>query len=152
MITITTLDVTGMTCGHCVSAVTNELEAVDGVNRVSVELDNGGTSHVTVISTDPLAEDLLREAIDEAGYDVTGITSHNDAEEFEQLAEVRAQTYGTSAGEGTASADASENADASESTVGPVGITLTTRSDAEASSDGSDAPEAGGCGCGCSGH
>ena len=141
MITITTLDVTGMTCGHCVSAVTKELEAVDGVNRVSVELDNGGTSHVTVISTDPLAENLLREAVDEAGYDVTGITSHNDAEEFEQLADVRAQAYGSAAGE-----SASESAAATESAVGPVGITLTTRGDAETPDS------AGGCGCGCGGH
>ena len=144
MSTITTLDVTGMTCGHCVSSVTKELETVDGVNRVSVELEVGGTSHVTVISTDPLAENLLREAVDEAGYDVTGITSHNDAEEFEQLADVRAQAYGTSAGEGTAASESQASA------AGPVGITLTTRDDAGA--PGAEAPAAGGCGCGCSGH
>ena len=146
MITITTLAVTGITCGHCVSSVTKELEAVDGVNRVSVELEVGGTSHVTVISTDPLAEDLLREAIDEAGYDVTGITSHDDAAEFEHLAEVRAQAYGTAAGQG---APASEGTASTES-ASAVPITLTTRDDA--SGPGAEAPAAGGCGCGCSGH
>ena len=91
MTTLTTLDVTGMTCSHCVSAVTNELDKVDGVERVSVELHNGGTSHVTLFSDDELPQDALRHAIDEASYDVVGISSHSAADEFAQHAETRAR-------------------------------------------------------------
>lgn len=89
MTTLTTIDVTGMTCAHCVSAVTSELEKVADVERVSVELVNGGTSHVTVFSDDALDADALRAAIDEAGYDVTGISNHSAEQEFAQLAEAR---------------------------------------------------------------
>ncbi|TGO03822.1 heavy-metal-associated domain-containing protein [Serinibacter arcticus] len=91
MTTLTTIDVTGMTCAHCVSAVTTELEKVDAVERVSVELHDGGTSHVTLFSDDELPQDALRAAVDEAGYEVTGISSHGAAQEFAQLAEVREQ-------------------------------------------------------------
>ncbi|PFG20871.1 heavy-metal-associated domain-containing protein [Serinibacter salmoneus] len=93
MTTITTIDVTGMTCGHCVSAVTKELEGVEGVKRVTVELHNGGTSHVTVMSAKPLEEPALREAVDEAGYAVEKIAAHDAAAEFTQLADVRAEVY-----------------------------------------------------------
>jgi len=43
-----TFDVEGMTCGHCASAVTEELKALDGVSDVRVDLVAGGTSAVTV--------------------------------------------------------------------------------------------------------
>ncbi len=79
MTTLTTISVTGMTCEHCVSAVTRELKAVDGVNRVTVELRNGGTSSVSVHSSAPLEEAALREAIDEAGYDIVGLDVLEDA-------------------------------------------------------------------------
>ena len=62
-----TYAVTGMTCGHCVGAVTSELKALDGVTDVAVELVAGGTSTVTVISEQPLAEAQVAEALDEAG-------------------------------------------------------------------------------------
>ena len=62
-----TYSVTGMTCGHCVGAVTSELKALDGVTDVAVELVAGGTSTVTVISEQPLAEAQVAEALDEAG-------------------------------------------------------------------------------------
>lgn len=38
---VTTLSVTGMTCNHCVQAVTKALQAVAGVDKVSVSLDTG---------------------------------------------------------------------------------------------------------------
>lgn len=60
--------VTGMTCSHCVASVTEELEALDGVEVVGVELNAGGTSKVTVSSAAPLDTDAVRAAIDEAGY------------------------------------------------------------------------------------
>ncbi|ACQ82263.1 Heavy metal transport/detoxification protein [Beutenbergia cavernae DSM 12333] len=103
--TLTTLDVTGMTCGHCVSAVTNELETVDGVQSVTVELHAGGTSEVTVLSHAPLAEDALRAAIDEAGYDVTGVRAHGEAEEWAE--EGHAQQTADDAAAGSAGVPAS---------------------------------------------
>jgi copper chaperone CopZ len=68
--TTTTLHVTGMTCGHCVKAVTEELTAVDGVESVSVDLVTGGTSSVVVQSSAPVPMETLRAAVDEAGYEL----------------------------------------------------------------------------------
>ena len=67
-----TYAVTGMTCGHCVAAVTRELRRLEGVSAVEVDLNAGGPSRVTVTSTAPLPEDAVRSAVDEAGYDLTG--------------------------------------------------------------------------------
>ncbi|HLU44164.1 MAG TPA: cation transporter [Natronosporangium sp.] len=61
----TTYRVTGMTCGHCVSAVTAELNRLPGVSEVSVELSTG---EVTVTSSAPLSTEEVRAAVDEAGY------------------------------------------------------------------------------------
>jgi copper chaperone CopZ len=66
----TTLPVNGMTCGHCVQAVTQELTRLAGVQDVAVELVPDGTSRVTVTSATPLDDAAVRAAIDEAGYDV----------------------------------------------------------------------------------
>lgn len=57
--------VTGMTCGHCAGAVTEELESLDGVTAVHVDVAAG---RVTVGSTGPLALSEVRAAIGEAGY------------------------------------------------------------------------------------
>jgi copper chaperone CopZ len=61
-------NVTGMTCGHCVSAVDSELRAVPGVTDVAIDLVAGGTSRVIVTSDAPLTRSAVAEAIDEAGY------------------------------------------------------------------------------------
>lgn len=66
----TTIHVDGMTCGHCVSAVTDEVGRIDGVTQVSVDLVAGGQSTVTVRSASPLSPDSLAAAIDEAGYSI----------------------------------------------------------------------------------
>jgi copper chaperone len=68
--TTTTLHVTGMTCGHCVKAVAEELSAVEGVEGVDVDLVAGGTSAVTVRSAGPVSVGALRAAVDEAGYEL----------------------------------------------------------------------------------
>jgi copper chaperone CopZ len=60
-----TYAVTGMTCSHCVNAVTEELSVLDGVTSVSVDLEGG---LVTVVSDQPIGRDLIHAAIDEAGY------------------------------------------------------------------------------------
>ena len=64
----TSYQVTGLTCGHCVVAVTNELRALPEVSEVAVDLVAGGVSTVTVTSAQPLAEDAVAAALDEAGY------------------------------------------------------------------------------------
>ena len=65
-----TYHVTGMTCGHCVAAVTAELTRVPGVRTVDVEL---ATGEVRVESDGPLPFDEVRAAVDEAGYQLAGV-------------------------------------------------------------------------------
>jgi copper chaperone CopZ len=65
--TSSTYQVIGMTCGHCVSAVSSEFKALDGVSEVAVELDPTGASAVTVTSAQPLRPEQVRTALDEAG-------------------------------------------------------------------------------------
>ncbi|WP_019135539.1 heavy-metal-associated domain-containing protein [Cellulomonas massiliensis] len=69
--TTTTFAVDGMTCGHCVHAVTTELSALPGVTDVRVDLVAGGSSPVAVTSDAPLADEAVAEAVTEAGYAVT---------------------------------------------------------------------------------
>jgi copper chaperone len=57
--------VVGMTCGHCVSAVREELAGLAGVRSVDVELESG---RVTVASDRPLLRESVAAAIEEAGY------------------------------------------------------------------------------------
>jgi copper chaperone len=68
--TTTTLHVTGMTCEHCVAAVSEELGRIDGVSDVAVELNAGGVTPVTVTSAGPLEPGVLAAAVDEAGYEL----------------------------------------------------------------------------------
>jgi copper chaperone len=65
--TLTTYQVTGMTCEHCARAVTIEIESLQGVSAVAVDLVPGGTSAVTVTSESPLATEAIAAALDEAG-------------------------------------------------------------------------------------
>lgn len=65
--TTASYSVTGMTCGHCVGAVTEELRALPGVIGVDVDLVAGGTSTVTVTSDTPLSSVDVAAALDEAG-------------------------------------------------------------------------------------
>ena len=63
----TTLKVSGLTCGHCVAHITEELEAIEGVKNVSILLNKEGQSTVTVVSDVLLSDGALKAAIDEAG-------------------------------------------------------------------------------------
>jgi len=65
MSTTSTYTVNGMSCGHCVAAVTEELSKLDGVSHVDVDL---GSGRVTVESDSPLDDDEVAAAVDEAGY------------------------------------------------------------------------------------
>ncbi|GIE19260.1 heavy metal transport/detoxification protein [Winogradskya humida] len=67
MAVTSTYTVSGMTCGHCVQAVTSELSELPGVAGVEIDLGSGA---VTVTSTEPLTDDAVRAAVDEAGYEL----------------------------------------------------------------------------------
>ncbi|BCJ44207.1 heavy metal transport/detoxification protein [Actinoplanes ianthinogenes] len=67
MAVTSTYTVKGMTCSHCVNAVTEELEGLPGVAGVQVDLGSGA---VTVTSEAPLSQDAVRGAVDEAGYEL----------------------------------------------------------------------------------
>ncbi|HPU13417.1 MAG TPA: cation transporter [Aeromicrobium sp.] len=67
--TTQTWTVNGMTCGHCVGAVTEEVQAISGVEKVEVDLASGS---LTVTSSGPLAEADVAAAVDEAGYALAG--------------------------------------------------------------------------------
>ena len=68
MSTTATYSVTGMTCSHCVAAVTEEVSRLAGVSAVDVDLNASGDSRVTVTSAEALPLDAVRDAVDEAGY------------------------------------------------------------------------------------
>ena len=65
-----TFKVSGMTCGHCVGAVSKEIGQLAGVEEVSVDLTPDQASTVTVVSSDVLDVDAVRAAVDEAGYEL----------------------------------------------------------------------------------
>ncbi|WP_404289623.1 heavy-metal-associated domain-containing protein [Glutamicibacter arilaitensis] len=63
-----TLKIEGMTCGHCVSSVTEELQEIPGVSNVEVDLVVGGASTATIATNEPVANSALEAAVVEAGY------------------------------------------------------------------------------------
>lgn len=67
MSSTTTYAVNGMTCGHCVGAVTDELTALPGVTEVAIDLAPEGPSPVTVTSDAALSSSQVAAALDEAG-------------------------------------------------------------------------------------
>jgi len=64
-----TYTVTGMTCGHCVASVTEEITEIEGVTDVVVDLPTGA---VTVTSDRPVDDTDVRTAVEEAGYQLAG--------------------------------------------------------------------------------
>ncbi|QYJ05436.1 heavy-metal-associated domain-containing protein [Nocardioides panacisoli] len=62
-----TYTVVGMTCGHCVSSVTEEVSEVAGVTDVAVDLDTGT---MTVTGDAPIDDGSVRGAVAEAGYEI----------------------------------------------------------------------------------
>lgn len=67
MSSTSTYTVTGMTCGHCVASVTEEVQEIPGVENVEVVLETGA---LTVTSTEPVDEAAVKAAVEEAGYQV----------------------------------------------------------------------------------
>jgi copper chaperone CopZ len=62
--------VPGMTCGHCVNAVSTELSSVPGVETVEVDLE----TKTVVVSGSQINPNDLIAAVDEAGYEAVGIS------------------------------------------------------------------------------
>ena len=62
-----TFPVTGLTCGHCVGAITSELSVLAGVSDVQIDLVVDGTSTVRVTADQELTDDEVALALDEAG-------------------------------------------------------------------------------------
>ncbi len=62
-----TIKIRGMSCHHCVMAVSRVLQAIDGVDRVDVSLETG---EATFEETKPVDMAVIAEKIRKAGYDV----------------------------------------------------------------------------------
>ena len=67
MSSTTAYTVTGMTCSHCVSAVTEEVSKIPGVVNVDVDLASGSLS---IASQAPVDDAAVQEAVEEAGYEL----------------------------------------------------------------------------------
>ena len=65
MTTTQNYTVTGMTCGHCVMSVTEEVQEIPGVENVDVVLATGS---LTVTSGEPVDDDAVKTAVEDAGY------------------------------------------------------------------------------------
>jgi copper chaperone len=64
---MTTIKIKGMSCNHCVMAVTKVLKDIDGIRNVKVDLKNGEAAFDEV---DPVDMETIRERIRKAGYEV----------------------------------------------------------------------------------
>lgn len=64
------LKIKGMTCGHCVKAVTEALEPIAGITDVKVDLDN---DKATIYLSKDVDNEVIKKEIEEAGYEVESI-------------------------------------------------------------------------------
>ena len=67
------ISVTGMTCQKCVEHITEALESLETVKRVSVLLRSNEPSQVTILTDYEIEDQTIRETIKEAGYEVVAI-------------------------------------------------------------------------------
>lgn len=63
-----TLNVSGMSCGHCVNSIEGSVGKLDGVNEVKVHLESGKVD--VVFDQEKLTLSKIKETIDDQGYDV----------------------------------------------------------------------------------
>lgn len=69
-----TYAIEGMTCGHCVNSVTEEVTALSGVNDVKIDLVSGGKSIMTLTADSAIEFEKIKEAVSEAGdYSVAAL-------------------------------------------------------------------------------
>lgn len=64
-----TYTVQGMTCDHCAGSVTAEVTKIPGVTNAAVNIAAG---QLTVTSAEPVSDEAVTEAVEEAGYEVVG--------------------------------------------------------------------------------
>jgi copper chaperone CopZ len=79
MTTLTRIFVPGVTGSDGVSALTQALKNVPGIGRMTVQLNTGADSIVSIMSAVPMSDDNLRTAVDSAGYAASAITVTEDA-------------------------------------------------------------------------
>ncbi|GAE31974.1 copper chaperone CopZ [Halalkalibacter hemicellulosilyticus] len=70
-----TLSVKGMSCGHCVSSIKENVGELGGVSKVNVDLQRAKVA--VQYDADQVTVDSIKEVIEEQGYDVEGIESAN---------------------------------------------------------------------------
>ena len=63
--------VEGLTCGYCMAEVLENVHSLSGVTDVAVDLVKGGQSPLIVTSATRLKVDAVREAVENAGFDLT---------------------------------------------------------------------------------
>jgi copper chaperone len=64
------IKVSGMTCDHCVNAVTEELSKISGVTAVDIDLHAGEVSPVAITSSNEISDADVAKAVEEAGYSI----------------------------------------------------------------------------------
>jgi copper chaperone len=64
------INVDGMTCGHCVNAVTEEISKIPGVTAVNIDLHAGEISRVTITAGSEISDADIAAAVEEAGYSI----------------------------------------------------------------------------------
>ncbi|EEH63234.1 heavy metal-associated domain protein [Gleimia coleocanis DSM 15436] len=71
------LEIRGLTCGHCVASVTEEISEIAGVTTVNVELNAGkeAVSVATVEADAEVSEAAFADAVDEAGYELVSVSA-----------------------------------------------------------------------------
>ncbi|PRA04482.1 metal-binding protein [Arthrobacter sp. MYb229] len=73
IISQTELKISGMTCGHCVSSVTEELNEIPEVQNVEIILDAKGISTAILSTSGAVEQEIIRNAIEEAGYTLESV-------------------------------------------------------------------------------
>ena len=68
-----TINVDGMTCDHCVNAVTEEISKIPGVTEVNIDLHAGEISQVTITAGNEISDVDIVAAVEEAGYSIVPV-------------------------------------------------------------------------------
>lgn len=68
------LEVTGLTCAHCVASTKEELEEIPAVKHVKITLQPGDVSRVELVASEDVPEEAFRDAISEAGYELLSVS------------------------------------------------------------------------------
>lgn len=69
------LKISGMTCGHCVSSVSEELKEIANVQNVEIILDAKGISTALLSTSGAIGQEVLQAAVEEAGYTLESVSN-----------------------------------------------------------------------------